>query len=578
MIKKYDLAVVIAARNEEFLARTVESILENKRGNTQVIVICDGSWPDPPVKDNPDLTLIYHAVSVGQRAACNEGAKLASAEYIMKLDAHCIVAEGFDVAIVEEMKEDYTMIPIMYNLHAFNWRCKKCGNEWYQGAIPTECLETGESRKKNEACDSTEFERVIVWEPRWHRKNTHYRFDENLKFQYWGALKKRPEIEKQGVIADSMSAQGSCFILTKKKWFELNICDENWGSWGQQGTEVACKTWLSGGRLVINKRTWYAHMFRTQQGFGFPYPQSGRQMMHARSTCSDIFFNNKYEKQIYPLSWLINKFKPIPDWHDPKGKEALQKVLEEGEKFNKRKEVKMTLKIHQNKPTKGIIYYTDNQLNLKIARACQRKIKESSLPIFSSSLKPMNNMGENVSFNTAKRSYLTYFRQILAALELCTTDIVFFCEHDCLYHPSHFKFTPPRKDVYYYNDNWWRLRFEDGHAVHYDTHLKISLCCYRELALQHHRKLLDKLTKEGVTTNLVMRIGFEPGTHRRAERIDDFKAEGWKSEYPIIDIRHEGNLTASRWSQDQFRNQRNCQNWKETKEIPGWENWQKLFK
>ena len=31
-------------------------------------------------------------------------------------------------------------------------------------------------------------------------------------------------------------------MLTKRKYFELDICDETFGSWGSQGIEVAAKT------------------------------------------------------------------------------------------------------------------------------------------------------------------------------------------------------------------------------------------------------------------------------------------------------------------------------------------------
>ena len=47
------LSVLIPARNEIFLNQTIENILSNMRGDTQIIAVCDGNWPDPPIKDNP---------------------------------------------------------------------------------------------------------------------------------------------------------------------------------------------------------------------------------------------------------------------------------------------------------------------------------------------------------------------------------------------------------------------------------------------------------------------------------------------------------------------------------------------
>ena len=104
-------------------------------------------------------------------------------------------------------------------------------------------------------------------------------------------------------------------MLTKDKWLELEICDESLGSWGSQGIEVAVKTWLSGGRVIVNHKTYYAHMFRTQGGdFSFPYHMPNKQVQYAKSRIREIFFNNKWDKQIYPLSWLVKKFSPVPGW------------------------------------------------------------------------------------------------------------------------------------------------------------------------------------------------------------------------------------------------------------------------
>jgi UDPglucose 6-dehydrogenase len=69
--------------------------------------------------------------------------------------------------------------------------------------------------------------------------------------------------------------------------------------------------------VLVNHHTWYAHMFRTQGGdFGFPYPISGRDQEKAKSYARELFFNNKWDKQIYPLSWLVEKFWPVKGWTD----------------------------------------------------------------------------------------------------------------------------------------------------------------------------------------------------------------------------------------------------------------------
>ena len=546
---KYDLTVIIPSRLEMFLSRTVDELLKNKRGKTEIIVGLDGEFADPPVVDHEDVTILYYGESIGQRAMSNKCAKLSKAKYIMKIDAHCTVDEGFDVKMMSEMKDDYTMIPVLYNLHGFDWVCEK-GHRRYQGpsGVCTDCgLDT---------------QRDIIWKPRMRRKSEFYRFDTTLHFQYHSIRSK--QVPKEDVLVDTMSAQGSCFMLTRAKWWELNISDEEYGSWGQQGTEVACKTWLSGGRLVTNRKTWYSHMFRTQGGdFGFPYPQSGKQVAHSREYSKKQFVENTWEKQIHPLSWLIEKFKPLDnddpkkpaDWHTEKGKEVLDYVNKKGEEF------------YKNKPSKGIIFYTDNKVPIKIGHMARKTILKANLPIVSVSHKPMD-FGENYVYK-GESGYLAYHKQILMALEKSKADIIYFCEHDVFYHPSHFDFTPPKKDVYYYDFSFWRVRSSDGHALHYDTHQSDLICAYRELLLEHYREKVKRIESTGFT----MRMGFEPGCNSRKERIDDYKAERYDAEYPSLDIRYGKNLTASRWSKSQFRNERSCRGWKESniKDIDGWD-------
>jgi len=100
------------------------------------------------------------------------------------------------------------------------------------------------------------------------------------------------------------------------------MCDEKAGSWGNQGIELALSTWLCGRKVLVNHDTWYAHMFRTQGGdFSFPYHQGGRQVQNTKNYIKDKFWNMKHPLQKYPVSWLIEKFSPIPGWDDNKIKQ-----------------------------------------------------------------------------------------------------------------------------------------------------------------------------------------------------------------------------------------------------------------
>jgi len=306
---KYDLSILIPARNEMWLSKTVEDILEHIEGKTEVIVGLDGAWASPVIKDDPRVTILHYTESIGQRAMTNKLARLSEAKYIAKTDAHCSFDKGFDVKLMSNMKDDWTIVPIMRNLWVFNWMCKKCGNEVYQGQTPTSCSK----------CDNTtDFERKMYWKGKHNPQSTSYCFDTEPHFQYFREYKKTPEYKeslKTGM-TETMSLQGSFFMMTRNKYWELNACDEEFGSWGSQGLEVAIKTWLSGGKVMVNHSTWYAHLFRTQGGdFGFPYNQPGRKVQKAKKHAKDLFFNNKWNGAVHPLSWLVEKFAPVPGWN-----------------------------------------------------------------------------------------------------------------------------------------------------------------------------------------------------------------------------------------------------------------------
>lgn len=534
-----DLSILIPARDEEFLGVTIQNILDNIEGNTEVIAVLDGYiTPVPQLPQDPRVTIIRLPTSIGERAATNLACRLSNAKYVMKAAAHLAFDKGFDVKMMAKMQDDWTMVPLMRNLHAFDWVCE-CGYRQYQSPqLP--CPACGKELKKK-----------IIWIGKTNPQSTAYRFDKNLRFQYW----KEFGDSQKGDITETMSIQGSCFMLTRAKYLELDICQEEFDSWDQQGTEVACKTWLSGGRVVVNRKTWYAHMFKAQAGFSSPWSPSKEAKERATDLSKDIFLNNRWPKTIHPFHWLIEKFQPIPGWEQV---------------------------------SKGIIYYTDNQLDPKIMKKCQEqlmKVESSNLPIISVSLKPIE-FGTNYVL-PLERGYLTMAKQIVKALEESTADVVFFCEHDVLYHPSHFDFTPPKRDVYYYNTNSWMCRASDGHALYYEHKSLSGMSCYRETAIKHFKErvrrieeleasAVDGIVKAASGNDIplkegIHRLGFEPGTHSRPERIDFLPAESYRSAEPNVDIRHQGNLTQSRWSIDKFRDKSVAKSWKDSDDgIPFW--------
>jgi glycosyltransferase involved in cell wall biosynthesis len=316
VLKDYMLSVVIPARNEEWISNTVADLLKNSTAKTEIIVVLDGAWAEPGIVDHPDVKIVYLSKSIGQRAATNLGVKLSKAKWVVKCDAHCSFDMGWDTKMLAagEGHEGWTMVPIMRNLHVFSWKCMKCGKKTYQGPTPG----TRNGISKCEDCgnvDYTTFKKRVEWYAKPSPQSTSYCFDSEPHFQYFKEFAKRPE--GQGDITPTMSLQGSFFMCTRERYWALNLGDESFGSWGSQGLQVACSTWLTGGQVMCIRTTWYSHCFRTQGGdFSFPYQQHQSKVEEAKERARQLFFRSKVPNQVHPLSWLIEKFAPVPGWTD----------------------------------------------------------------------------------------------------------------------------------------------------------------------------------------------------------------------------------------------------------------------
>lgn len=308
------LSVIIPGRNEQFMAHTVGDVLANSGEDTEVIAVCDGFWPNPTLDDHQRLQIIHFSEAVGQRAATNAGAMLSQAKYIMKLDAHCAVDDGFDEKLMAKMQPDWTMIPAMHRLHVFDWACGECGEREYQGGKPDKCKE----------CGCTDMHIHMVWQPRFQYDPTvSWLFDSTLHFQYWRQHRKQETVKEQAKtgLIDTMSCIGCAWMMERERYWDLGGLDVGHGSWGQMGTELACKAWLSGGKMVTCLDTWIAHLFRTgnfaRNGqSSWPYPLSQQDVDKARKHSRDLWLNNAWPKQTRPLSWLLERFWPIPGWEE----------------------------------------------------------------------------------------------------------------------------------------------------------------------------------------------------------------------------------------------------------------------
>lgn len=218
--------------------------------------------------------------------------------------------------------------------------------------------------------------------------------------------------------------------------------------------------------------------------------------------------------------------------------------------------------------TASIVYYSDCRADDGLLMAVRRHLRRAAgdLPIVAVTLKPTEDWGAQRVVLSLPRGYLAMTTQILAGLLLAESDVVFLCEHDCLYPDGYFDHRPSSRYVYSYAGHTWKVDAETGRALHYRCEQVSGLCADRELLLDHYRARVAHIEARGFS----MRLGFEPGKPTRHGGLDDIPRETWWNERPIVDVRHGANLSPTRWSKAQFRNQRYTDGWTEADAIPGW--------
>jgi glycosyltransferase involved in cell wall biosynthesis len=295
-----DLSVVIPARNEPYLQNTIDDILHKADGDVEIIAILDGYWPSPPIKKDPRVILIHHTEPKGMRPSINEGAQIAKGKYLMKCDAHCCFGKGFNKILAKDCRDDYTMVPRRYNLNTKKW---DRGDKIY------------------------DFQYISNW------KDKRY----PLKGANWPEYGKRVEGKE---ICALMTSQGSCWFMHRKRFFDLGMLDqENYGIMGREAQETCLKAWLSGGKYVLSRRTWYAH-WKKNAGVKHPhratYPKPRDEWNKSAKFLIDQFVhqNPKWPLQVRDLNWLVEKFKPVPTWHGNQESMETSRFIRERYKLN----------------------------------------------------------------------------------------------------------------------------------------------------------------------------------------------------------------------------------------------------
>lgn len=278
------VSIVIPSRNEQFLPRTVEDLLAKAEGDIEIIVVLDGYWPDPLPPDDPRVILIHRSTPRGMRPATNSAVAIAKGDYILKADAHCMFDEGFDVKLSADCEKNWVVIPRRKRLDAENWCIQDVGKpdiDYNYLSFPDNPADYGGA---------------------------------GLNGRIWTA-KALEKTDPQYDIDEELSFQGSCWFMPRDYFHYLELMDtENWGPFWNEAQEIGFKSWLSGGKVMRNKKTFYAHLHKGKK-YGRGYKMDGSWAKQGASYANRWLLEDKmWHKQKYPLTWLIEKFMPMPTW------------------------------------------------------------------------------------------------------------------------------------------------------------------------------------------------------------------------------------------------------------------------
>lgn len=280
------VSILIPARNERFLPETVADLHRHATGDYEIIVVLDGYWPVQDgvflLPDHPRLKVVHFGAARGMRAALNAAAAVATGDYLLKCDAHCSFQEGFDEVLATECDGDWIVIPRRDRLDAETWGLQVTGKP----PIDYHYL----------SCPLTNPDGYAMHGAEW-RERTRARLDDPAY-----------------ALDETMSFQGSCWFMSRRHWAWLGGMDDTgYGGFSQEPQELGNKTWLGGGRVMVNKKTTYLHLHKGKQ-YGRMYSISSAEIKAGHLYSARYWMENQWAGRVHDLAWLIDRFWPVPTW------------------------------------------------------------------------------------------------------------------------------------------------------------------------------------------------------------------------------------------------------------------------
>lgn len=270
------------SRNERFLVPTVRDLLAKARGDVELIVVLDGYWPDPPLPDDKRLKTLHRGTALGMRPALNAAVRLSTGEYLLKCDAHTMWADGYDLTLKEDYHEsNWILVPRRFALDPEAWSIDSSNPKY---PVDYHYLSYPYERPNDPKC--------------------------GLHGTPWTA-RRAERIDHQ--LDEEMSSQGSGWFMARAHWDRLGDMEmAKYGNFVNEMQELGLKTWLGGGKIMVTKRTWYAHLYKGRK-YGRMYTL-GPSGYKEQAFTSRYWMGDEWPQRVHNLRWLIERFWPVPTW------------------------------------------------------------------------------------------------------------------------------------------------------------------------------------------------------------------------------------------------------------------------
>lgn len=279
------LSIIIPSDKDYLLQKTIDSILENSVEEIEVIPVLDGH--KQPITKDSRVKVVYLNNNRGTRGAINAGLEIAKGDYVAKIDSHCIIEKGFDKIMTDNCAEDWLLVPRRFSLDETNW-------------------------KKDDTRPVRDYHFLT--------------FPVKSKYGYGmfaqDMFTKSHHFRRKNSIDDLLTFQASCW-LANAKYFKkhIGLLDDNlntYGPYGGEYIEIGMKYWLGGGKVKLNKKTWYAHLSKRQYHYDkHLYSRKYKKQSNiakCRTWSSKHWINNEEPNMVHKFNWLIEKFWPVKSW------------------------------------------------------------------------------------------------------------------------------------------------------------------------------------------------------------------------------------------------------------------------